>query len=152
MSENSAPVDGTTESSNSTTSSKSKRSGHLKVVDERAVQSSAAALPAETVPPLSRIQSVDPVIEFRSVQKRRQLDALAEIELIEKTIEQRKARYDAVLAKLDEEYRRAVEFETERFNAEWTSLEDERRRQQIVLDGTEAALVATIPDDQVPAD
>ena len=86
------------------------------------------------------------------MQKRRQLDALAEIELIEKTIEQRKARYDAVLAKLDEEYRRAVEFETERFNAEWTSLEDERRRQQIVLDGTEAALVATIPDDQVPAD
>jgi hypothetical protein len=152
LSENSAPADGITESSNSTTSAKSKRSGHLKVVDEPAASSGAASASVETLPPLSRIPSVDPVSEFRAAQKRRQTDAQAEIALIETTIEQRKARYDAVLAKLDDEYRRAVEFETDRFNAEWTSLEDERRRQQIVLDGTEAALIATIPDDQVLSD
>jgi hypothetical protein len=80
------------------------------------------------------------------------MDAQAEIALIETTLTERKTRYDSVLTKLDDEYRRAIEFETDQFNAEWASLEDERRRQQIVLDGTEAALVATLPNDQAPTD
>jgi hypothetical protein len=75
-------------------------------------------------------------------ETRRRLDAAAEIELIDVTMEQRKATYDAMITKLESEYRRAIDDETNRFSAEWTSFEEQRRNQQLILAGAEAALKA----------
>jgi hypothetical protein len=91
---------------------------------------------------MPKIPAVDPLSEYMASETRRRLDAAAEIELIDVTMEQRKATYDALINKLENEYRRAIDDETNRFSAEWTSFEEQRRNQQLILAGAEAALKA----------
>jgi len=127
-------------------SAKSKRNSHLTVVEDAIAQAvgnavggpGALATPTDT----PKIPAVDPLSEYMASETRRRLDAAAEIELIDVTMEQRKATYDALINKLENEYRRAVDDETNRFSAEWTSFEEQRRNQQLILAGAEAALKA----------
>jgi hypothetical protein len=121
-------------------SAKSKRNAHLTVVEDAIAQAVGNAVgPLSETP---KIPAVDPLSEYMASETRRRLDAAAEIELIDVTMEQRKATFDALIAKLENDYRRAVDDETNRFSAEWTSFEEQRRNQQLILIGAEAALKA----------
>src|SRR6185437_3589789 len=122
-------------------SAKSKRNAHLTVVEDAIAQAVGNAV-GPTLSETPKIPAVDPLSEYMASETRRRLDAAAEIELIDVTMEQRKATYDAMINKLENEYRRAIDDETNRFSAEWTSFEEQRRNQQLILIGAEAALKA----------
>lgn len=123
-------------------SSKAKRNAHLTVVEDAIAQAVGNPVSHSMATDTPKIPAVDPLSEYMASETRRRLDAAAEIELIDVTMEQRKATYDAVIAKLESDYRRAVDDETNRFSAEWTSFEEQRRNQQLILVGAEAALKA----------
>lgn len=121
---------------------KSKRNSHLSVVEDAIAQAVGNAVGSASTLELPKIPAVDPLSEYMASETRRRLDAAGEIDLIDVTMEQRKATYDATIAKLEADYRRAIDDETNRFSAEWTSFEEQRRNQQLILIGAEAALKA----------
>lgn len=146
MSNGASSTDNTPAPPAPSSSAKSKRNGHLTVVEDAIAQAVGSAVGRAGAPATSgdtpKIPAVDPLSEYMASETRRRLDAAAEIELIDVTMEQRKATYDALINKLENEYRRAIDDETNRFSAEWTSFEEQRRNQQLILAGAEAALKA----------
>jgi hypothetical protein len=146
MSNGASSTDNTSSPSAPASSAKSKRNAHLTVVEDAIAQAVGNAVGGSgalaTSSDMPKIPAVDPLSEYMASETRRRLDAAAEIELIDVTMEQRKATYDAMINKLENEYRRAIDDETNRFSAEWTSFEEQRRNQQLILAGAEAALKA----------
>jgi hypothetical protein len=133
---------------------KSKRNSHLTVVEDAIAQAVGNAVGGAASKAshgeMLKIPAVDPLSEYMASETRRRLDAAAEIDLIDVTMEQRKATYDALISKLENEYRRAIDDETNRFSAEWTSFEEQRRNQQLILTGAEAALKAIEANGRSP--
>jgi hypothetical protein len=119
-----------------------KRTSHLSVVEDAISAAIEGGLVAEAPSAAPVVPLVDPLSEYRAAEERRRLDAEGEINMLDELMNQRRARFDTVLQKIESEYQRSIDAETERFSAEWTSLEEQMGRHRLILAGATASLVA----------
>jgi hypothetical protein len=118
---------------------------------------SIAEAMADDAPPAAlTVPAIDPLSEFRADQQRRKMDALGEIDLIDArerradkasadTIRRIADDCDAEVAAAYAKRDRAVEFETQRRDAERTEAQRHRAQHEAIVAGAEAALTETDP-------
>jgi hypothetical protein len=115
-----------------------------------------ATVLADAPPAAFTVPAIDPLSEFRADQQRRKMDALGEVDLIDArerraekastdTIRRIADDCDAEVAAAYAKRDRAVEFETQRRDAERTEAQRHRAQHEAIVVGAEAALTETDP-------